>query len=61
MSSSLSRSSFSPYLPPNQAMNHPGLPSAKDAHGPQLRIVTGHGGVVNPFKQIAAKLSLDLR
>jgi hypothetical protein len=28
---------------------------------PQLRILTGHGSVVNPFKQIAAKLSLDLR
>jgi len=41
-------------------MNHLG-PKHKDTHGPQLRIVTGHGSVVNPFKQIAAKLSLDLR
>jgi hypothetical protein len=40
-------------------MNHLG-PKHKDTHGPRLRILTGHGSVVNPFRQIAAKLSLNL-
>ena len=44
---------------PNEPMITSGS-KRKDSDGPRFRIVTGHGWVVNPFKQIARKLSLDL-
>lgn len=45
---------------PNEAMIISGS-KRKHEGGPQFRIVTGHGCLVNPIKQIARKLSLDLR